>query len=335
MRERKVGDIKLTLACMETDRTRPILDGRVRVPGCELVPVHADPQDIFRRALQEQAFDVSELSMGSHITTTARGDNKYIALPVFLSRSFRHSCIYVRSDRGIATPADLKGRRIGIADYQQTAVLWLRGMLHDQYGVAASDVRWRTGGMEAPAPVRLALDLPAHLDVRRIGPTDILNDLLAKGEIDAIMSPNPPSCYVKKAAPVERLFPDYQKAEIAYFEQTGFFPIMHALTIRKDVVAANPQLPLEMFRAFVQAKAIAMAEFNQSGVLKFALPWLVCHYAETRRIMGPNIWAYGFRENRDEIAAMTRYAHQDGLAARIVDPAELFHPSTLDAADVA
>lgn len=328
-------NIKLTLACVETDRTRPILDGRVPVAGCELVPVHADPQEIFRRALQEQAYDLSELSMGSHITTTARGDNKYVAIPVFLSRSFRHSCIYVRSDRGIDTPADLKGRRIGIADYQQTAVLWLRGMLHEQYGVAASDVQWRTGGMEAPAPVRLALDLPGHLDVQRIGPTDTLNDLLAGGEIDAIMSPMPPSSYVKRTAPVERLFPDYQQAEVAYFKQTGFFPIMHCLTIRKDVAAANPDLPLALFRAFAKAKAIALAELNQSGVLKSALPWLVCHYAETCSIMGPNPWPYGFKENVDAVRAMCRYASTDGLAARVVDPAELFHPSTLDAADFA
>jgi 4,5-dihydroxyphthalate decarboxylase len=330
-----VADIKLTLACMETDRSRPILDGRVPVPGFEIVPAYAEPHEIFRRALQEQAYDLSELSMGSHITTTARGDNKYIAIPVFLSRSFRHSCIYVRSDRGIATPADLKGRRIGINDYQQTAVLWLRGMLQDEYGVAASDMQWRTGGMEAPAPVRLAIDLPAHLDVKRIGPADTLNALLVSGEIDAIMSPMPPSCYVKKTAPVERLFPDYQAAEVAYFKRTGFFPIMHCLTIRNDIAAANPDLPLALFHAFAKAKAIAMAELNQSGVLKSSLPWLVCHYAETKRIMGPNPWPYGFKENVEEVRAMCRYAATDGLAARMVDPAELFHPSTLDAADVA
>jgi 4,5-dihydroxyphthalate decarboxylase len=241
----------------------------------------------------------------------------------------------VRSDRGITTPADLKGRRIGIADYQQTAVLWLRGMLHEQYGVAAGDMRWRTGGMEAPAPVRLAIDLPPHLDVQRIGPIDTLNALLVSGEIDAIMAPMPPSSFIKKTAPVERLFPNYQATEVAYFKQTGFFPIMHCLTIRNDIAAANPELPLALFHAFAKAKAIAMAELNQGGVLKCSLPWLVCHAAETRSIMGPNPWPYGFKENVDEVRAMCRYAVTDGLAARMVDPAELFHPSTLDAADAA
>jgi 4,5-dihydroxyphthalate decarboxylase len=247
---------------METDRSQPILDGRVKVEGFDIEFVRADPQDIFRRALQEEAFDLSELSMGSHITTTARGDAKYIGVPVFLSRSFRHSCIYVRSDRGINTPQDLKGRRIGIADYQQTAVLWLRGMLHDEYGVAASDIHWRTGGMEKPMPVRLALKLPPHLDVQRIGETDTLNSLLVAGEIDGIMSPNAPSSFVNKTAPVARLFPDYHAAEVAYGRKTRFFPIMHTLTIRKTVAAAHPALPLALFRAFAKAKALAMSDLN-------------------------------------------------------------------------
>jgi 4,5-dihydroxyphthalate decarboxylase len=320
---------------MHTDRSQPILDGRVKVEGFDIEPVHADPQDIFRRALQEEAFDLSELSMGSHITTTARGDAKYIAVPVFLSRSFRHSCIYVRGDRGITKPQDLKGKRIGIADYQQTAVLWLRGMLHDEYGVAASDMKWRTGGMEKPMPVRLALKLPPNLDVQRIGDNETLNGLLEAGEIDGIMAPTAPSSFSKKGAQVVRLFPDYHQAEMAYAKKTGFFPIMHTLTIRKKIAAAHPELPLALFKAFAKAKAMAMSDLNQSGVLKFALPWLVCHAADTREIMGANFWRYGFKETRDEVAAMTRYAHEDGLADRVVDPAELFHPSTLDAPDAA
>jgi 4,5-dihydroxyphthalate decarboxylase len=328
--------VKLTLACIESDRTRRILDGEIAVPGFALEPVHADPQEIFRRALREQAYDLSELSMGSHITTTALRQNHYIAVPVFLSRSFRHSCIYVRSDRGIKRPEDLKGRRIGIADYQQTAILWLRGMLAEQYGVAPTEVSWRTGGMEqAGAPVRLALDLPANLDVQRIGDADTLSGLLASGDIDAIMSPNPPSCFTRQSAPVERMFPNYPDAERAYYKQTGYFPIMHVLTIRKTVAEQHPELPLALFQAFAKAKAAALKDLGQSGVLTAALPWLVSHYTDTKALMGDNYWRYGFNETRDEVAAMCRYAHADGLAPRLVDPAELFHPSTLGAPDVA
>ena len=330
-----MADAKLTLACLETDRSRPILDGRVKVPGAEFSHFRQDDaQVIFRRTLQEAAFELAELSMGSHITATANRNHKYWALPVFLSRSFRHSCIYVRSDRGINSASDLKGRRIGIADYAQTAVLWLRGILHDQYGVAASDVSWRTGGMEqAGAPVRLALELPPHLDVKRIGDADSLNSLLVAGEIDAIMSPMPPSCFTKKTAPVARLFPDYREAEMAYYKQTKFFPIMHVLTIRKDVAEAHPELPLALFQGFAKAKAIAMGELNQSGVLKSALPWLVSHAADTRALMGTNYWPYGLAANAEEVRAMCRYAHEDGLAPRMVEPEELFHPSTLQAPD--
>ena len=328
-----MGQTRLTIACVVNDRTRPILDGRVPVPGFDLVPIHADPQDIFRRALQEGAFDVTELSMGSHITTTARGDNKYLGIPAFLSRSFRHSSIYIRTDRGIAGAADLRGKRIGIADYQQTAVLWVRGILSDQYGVAPGDVAWRTGGLEkAGAPQRLALKLPPHLDLRPIGPSDSLNSLLAAGELDAIISPRPPSCFTAGSAPVARLFPNYRDAEVAYFKESGFFPIMHVLAVRKDVADAHPELPVALFQAFAQAKRLAYADLAEQGVLSVALPWIVSELAQTQAIMGPDPWPYGFRENERELAAMARYAHADGLAERRVEPAELFHPATLERA---
>jgi 4,5-dihydroxyphthalate decarboxylase len=329
-----MAEITLSLACTATDRTRPILDGRIRVPGCQIVALPGATQDIFRRTLNEHAFDAAELSMGSHILTTARGDAAYHGLPVFLSRAFRHGAIYIRTDRGIAGPADLAGKRVGIADYQQTAVLWVRGILADHYGVKPTEIHWRTGGVEhANAPRRLALDLPAGLDVEPIAAGETLNGLLEAGAIDAVIAPNPPSCLATRSAAVGRLFPDYQKAEVAYWRDTGFFPIMHLLVVRKDVAAAHPWLPLELTRAFMAAKALSLAELAGMGVPAVALPWIATHYAATRAIMGANPWRYGLRENLEELKAMTRYAAADGLASRDVDPAELFHPSTLEAAD--
>jgi len=324
-------DLKLTLACVATDRSRPILDGRVAVPGVAFDASPGEPEAIFRTALREHAWDVTELSMSSHITVAARGDAHYVGIPVFLSRAFRHSGIYVRADRGIDRPEDLKGRTIGLPEYQQTAALWVRGILRDLHGVGVRDVSWRIGGVEQTGQQeRIRLDLPADLDVRPIGPEETLNGLLMAGKIDAIVSPRPPSSLGDPDIPVGRLFPDYRGAEIDYHRQTGFFPIMHCLAVRRTLAAEHPDLPGKLFRAFVEARNMALAELGLINVLRVSLPWVASALADTKEVMGEDIWPYGFRRNRDEISAMTRYAHEDGLTARRLEPEELFHPSTLD-----
>lgn len=324
-------DLTLTLACVATDRSRPILDGRVAVPGVAFEATPGEPEAIFRNALREHTWDVTELSMSSHITVTARGDAHYVGIPVFLSRAFRHSGIYVRTDRGITRPEDLKGRAIGLPEYQQTAALWVRGILRDLHGVGVRDAKWRIGGVaQAGQTERIKLDLPADIDVAPIAPDETLNDLLAAGEIDAIVSPRPPACLDDPAVPVARLFPDYRAAEIAYHERTGFFPIMHCLAIRRSLADAHPDLPAKLFRAFVEARDMALAELGLINVLRVSLPWVAAALAETKAVMGVDIWPYGFPRNREEITAMTRYAHEDGLTAERLQPEALFHPSTLE-----
>ena len=317
--------LTLSLACTLSDRTRPILDGRLAVPGVRFVALPGEPEDIFRRALRDRAFDVTELSMGSHIVTTARGDAPYIGVPVFPSRAFRHSAIYVRTDRGIRAAADLAGRTIGLPEYQQTAALWVRGILRDQHGVDTRAIAWRTGGE------RVAIQLPGGLDVRPLG--EDLDAALAAGRLDALIGPRPPACFVGRTAPVDRLYPDFRREEEAYFRATGFFPIMHCLALQRDVAAAHPWLPVELFRAFARAKALALAELSMVNVLRVSLPWIAAEAAAQTALMGGDPWPYGFARNRDEIAAMIRYAVHDGLAARPLDPAELFHASTLDLRD--
>jgi 4,5-dihydroxyphthalate decarboxylase len=321
--------LTLSLGCFLTDRSRPLLDGRVTVPGVTLQRV-PEEDNLFRRALRERAFEVTELSMASHIVTTARGDAPYVGVPVFLSRAFRHSAIYVRTDRGIHTAADLAGRRIGLPEYQQTAALWVRGMLREHYGVDTRGIAWRTGGLEQPgAGERVALALPPGLDVQAIGPGETLNGLLAAGRLDAIIGPRPPSCFGAGGAPVARLYPDYRREEEAYFRATGFFPIMHCLTVRQDVAAAHPWLPAALFRAFAAAKAMSLAELALVNVLRISLPWVTSEAAAAAALFGGNPWPYGFARNRDEIAAMLRYAMADGLASQGIAPEALFHPSTL------
>lgn len=331
-----MAEVSLTLACTVSDRSRPILDGRITVPGCRLVTLPGESDDIFRRALRDRAFEITELSMASHIVTTARGDSPYIAVPVFLSRAFRHSAIYVRTDRGIAGAVDLRGKTIGLREYQQTLAMWVRGMLRDAHGVDAREMRWRTGGLERPGGgERIAIELPPEIDLQQVGPTDTLNGLFAAGKLDAVISGQPPSCFTKKAAPVDRLYPNYREAEVAYHRSTGFFPIMHCIAIRKDVASAYPWLAVELFRAFAKAKALAMVDLQASNILRVSLPWVAADYEDARAILGANPWPYGFKANETELRAMLDYAASDGLIARALDPAELFDPSTLDALDQA
>ncbi|MFM7691636.1 MAG: hypothetical protein ACKPAC_19615, partial [Alphaproteobacteria bacterium] len=267
-------------------------------------------------------FDISELSMGSHIVTSARGDAPYIGVPVFLSRAFRHSAIYIRTDRGINSAADLAGREIGLPEYQQTAALWVRGVLRDHYGVDTKGISWRTGGE------RVAITLPDGFKVKPMG--ESLEEALAAGRIDALIAPRPPACFNTGSAPVARLFPDYRREEESWFRASGFFPIMHCLAVRKDVAERHPWLPVELFRAFSAAKAASLAEMSLVNVLRVSLPWIAAEAEAQSAIFGGNPWPYGFKRNRDEIAAMIRYAVEDGLAARQMEPEELFHPSVLD-----
>ncbi|WP_270934540.1 substrate-binding domain-containing protein [Falsiroseomonas oryzae] len=326
----KTSHLSLSIGCFLTDRSRPVLDGRTPVEGVELRH-DPDQEDIFRRALRERAFEVTELSMSSHIVTTARGDAPYVGIPVFLSRAFRHGAIYIRTDRGITRPEDLAGRTIGLPEYQQTAALWARGMLREQYGVDTRGVAWRTGGLEKPnAGERVPLKLPPELDVQPIGPGETLNAMLADGRLDALIGPRPPSCFTNRSAPVARLFPESRAAEEAYYRATGFFPIMHCLTVRKDVAEAHPWLPAALFRAFCQARAAALAELKLVNVLRVSLPWIVQEAAAQTALLGGDPWPYGFARNRDELAAMIRYAVADGMVATPIEPEALFHPSTLE-----
>lgn len=321
--------LTVSLACTQTDRAAPILDGRIPIEGCEVLPLPGQTQDIFRRALNDQAFDIAEMSFSSHMVQVLRGVRDYVAIPVFLSRSFRHSSIYIRTDRGIDRPEDLAGRTMGLEQYQQTVGLWVRGILGDEYGVSTQDVNWKNGGLDQPGGgERLPLKLPDSVRLSAIGPSETLSGLLASGGLDALIATRPPSCFEKGAPNVARLFPDYQKAEMAYFARTRCFPIMHCVVIRQSLVDKHPWLPTEVFRAFVKAKAYALKELTLVNILRISLPWIAEHEAETRKLLGDNMWSYGFKESRHEVATALRYSHNDGLIDRQLTPEEIFHPST-------
>jgi 4,5-dihydroxyphthalate decarboxylase len=328
-----MSDLSISLGLSISDRSRPILDGRVTVPGCAVDAIGGDLQEIFHRASDDGEFTASEMSMGGHILATARGDSRHYGLPIFLSRVFRHTAIYVRGGAGIEQPTDLNGRTIGIPQYQQTANLWVRGILRDMYGVDTKSIHWRAGSSEESDPrAWTEIDLPADVDVKPIGEGNTLVKLFQAGELDGIISARRPSI-ASADGELQPLFKTPREAEEDYFRATGFFPIMHVVGIRKDVADANPWLPAELTKAFMRAKRIAADELMLGNFLRVSMPWVADHARAVKALMGDNPWRYGFRESYDELCAMLRYAAHDGLTKRQLEPAELFHPRTLDIPD--
>jgi 4,5-dihydroxyphthalate decarboxylase len=320
-----MGKLTITIACRGYDRVRALIDGTVTVDGCETVVLPWKAEEIFLRAYNGAQFDVTELSMSSHLVTTAKGIARYVAIPVFVSRMFRHSAIYVRADRKIERPADLRGKTIGVPEYQMTAALWVRGMLSDEYGVRSEEMRWRTGGLEIPGRAeKFGLVVKPPFDVRPIPSGRTLNELLACGELDAVVSARPPSCFGVDTSAIRRLFPNYREAEERYFEKTGLFPIMHVIGIRRDLAARYPWLAGAVYRAFRRAQAACAAAMDDDNALEAMLPWFLHELAATKKIMGSDYWPYGIEANRAAIGAMIRYAHEQGLTERELSVEELF-----------
>lgn len=313
----------LSIGCTFSDRIEALLDGRVRVAGHDADLRIVEAQKLFRQVLSDSAFDVAELSMGSHIAAVAAGRRDYVGVPVFLSRSFRHSNLYIRTDRGIARPEDLAGRTIGLVDYQQTAALWLRGLLDDEHGVGRDAVRWVTAGLHAPVlRDRATMTLPAGIRVERSPAT--LDGLLAEGAIDAIISPGAPRCFLQQTAPVARMWPDPRSAELEYWRRTRLFPIMHVLVVRRTLVETYPGLPDMLYTAFEEARRLAAADLIARDFPKVALPWLSDHARAVRATLGGDPWTYGLEANRAALETMLRYAESDGLAGPCLTPDALF-----------
>lgn len=323
--------LQVSLAAGDYDRTRAIFDGRARIEGCEVVAVQLEPEEAFHRAFKYQDFDISEISMSSYTMTTARGDSHYIAIPAFVSRLFRHSGIYIRADRGINCAQDLKGKTIGLPEYQITANVWIRGILQDEYGVKPSDIKWRRGGVEdAGRDERAPIKLPPDIDLADIPTHRTLSDMLALGELDGLISARAPSCYLNGAPNVDRLFPDYPKVEEDYFRRTGIFPIMHCIGIRRSLAEKHPWLATSVYKAFLQAKEHCMKELGQIGHLATSQPWSVAENDRLKKIMGADYWSYGVEPNRHVLETLVRYSFEQGLSVRKLDVDEMFSPSTYD-----
>jgi 4,5-dihydroxyphthalate decarboxylase len=315
--------LRISLAFGDYDRTRPLASGEVAIEGVDPVVVQLEPEEMFYRAVRHAEFDVTELSLSSLTLQTALGKSAYVGLPVFLSRAFRHTSVYIRRDRGIAAPADLRGRHIGTPEYQLTACVWARGLLADA-GVAPGDVTWVRGGMEEAGRIeKFGGDFPG-LAFADAPPGRTLSQMLGAGEIDGIIGPRMPSAFMSMPDKVGWLFPDPAAAASDYFRRTGVFPIMHVLAVRRSLVEAHPFLPRALFKAFSRAKALAMARLADTSAAKATLPFLEETLSAARALMGPDYWSYGIAGNERTLEAFLDLHHAQGLSPRRLGIADLF-----------
>ena len=325
-----MSKLSLSIGIGNYDRVRAIADGDVQIDGVDPVFMWLEPEEIFFRAFRNAEFDICELSLSSYSVKTAANDCPYVAIPVFPSRAFRHTAIYVRTDR-IKSPADLKGKTVGLPEWQLTANVWARAILEDDHGVKPSDMRWVRAGLEMPGRIeKIALDLPPDIRISDAAPDTTLNQLLADGQIDAIIAPRAPSCMEQGHPHVGYLFADTQQAASEYYARTKIFPIMHVLGIRRTLVEQHPWLPMAALKAFTAAKNLAQHRLADPSASKVTLPFIEEAVARARALIGEDWWPYGLAANRHLLDTFLRHHHAQGLSARRLAPEELFHPSTVE-----
>ncbi len=326
-----MADLDLSICFWNYDRTMPLLDGRVVIDGVSPDYTVLGPPENFRRTFTDSPFDVTEMSFSNYMAAFAENRSPYHAIPVFLSRTFRHGAIFIRTDRGIDRPRDLEGKTIGLVEYDMTAAVVVRGMLRDEYDVDTKAIHWRVGDPETPWRETIPIPwVPHGTDVQPMADKETLNDGLVSGTLDAVVGIEPPSCFTAGEPGVTRLFPEWRATERDYFTRTRIFPIMHAVGIKRDLVDANPGLAGALYGAFEDAKAIALSELAVTNAPKTTLPWVAAELRTTRNIMGDDYWPYGIEKNRNVLESLIRYSYEDGLTDRRLSIDELFVPSMLD-----
>jgi 4,5-dihydroxyphthalate decarboxylase len=325
-----MSKVQLSIAMGDYDRTRALFDGRVQIDGVDPVYMLLSPEEMFFRAMRSQDFDVTELSLSSYLVKHSKGECPYVAIPVFLSRAFRHTSIYVRKDR-IKRPEDLKGKRVGLPEYQLTANVWARSILQDDYGVRPEDITWVRGGIETPGrPEKIKLDLPANVHVEPARDGTTISELLDRGEIDGFIGPRPPSGQALKNPDIGWLFDDPTAVAKDYYRRTGVFPIMHVVGIRKELAERHAWLPGALLKAFTQSKTAALELLADTSATKVTLPFVEEQLKAARQTMGEDYWSYGVAAARKTLETFVRHHHSQGLSARLVSVDELFHPSTYE-----
>jgi 4,5-dihydroxyphthalate decarboxylase len=321
-----VSRIPLTLAISHYDHVADLVNGRVPVEGVELTALTLQIEEIFFRAFNFRDFDVSEVSMAKFSSLASQGDSPFVGIPVFPSRVPRHSSIYIRRDGSVKQPSDLKGKRVGIPEWAQTAAVYSRGLLQHQYGVELASVQWVQAGVDQPGrQEKVKLKLPAGINYSA-APDKSLSGMLISGEIDAALSAHPPACYEHGHPNVVRMFEDYLDVEMKYVRDTGIFPIMHAVAFRREVVDANPWVAANLFKAFEEAKRRSVQRTLNNTSSTLPIPWCYELARRAQAIVGEDLMPYGVDANRTTLDAFLQYGFEQGVLHRRMTPEELFPP---------
>lgn len=317
--------LNLSIAIERYDHVRDLLDGSVRADGIEFTVLNQPVEETFFRFIKYQEFDVAEMSAGKYVAMVAAGDCPFVALPVFPSRMYRHSSIYVRKGAGLDDAGQLKGKRVGVPEWAQTASIYSRGFLGEHHGVPLTDVEWVQAGVnQAGRREKVALHLPPGVRYRA-EPANSLRAMLLAGELDALMSARPPEAHPD----IVRMYPSYAAVEEALFHSTGIFPIMHMVAIKREVLRRHPWVAMNLYKAFTAAKDNSLARMRDITASHVPLPWAQTLAERAVAMMGEDFWPYGLEPNRVTLEAFTRFAHQQGVTARKVAVEELFPENVL------
>jgi 4,5-dihydroxyphthalate decarboxylase len=323
-------NVHLTLAINDYDHVRDLVTGAVPVEGIDLTCLTLSVEEIFWRFSRHREWEVSEMSLAQYCALRAGGDDSISAIPVFPSRSFRHSAIFIRADGPVDDPAALAGARIGVPEWTQTATVWARGLLQHSYGIDLTGVRWVRGGTNEPGRVEgIKLDLPERFDVSNESERS-LNELLLAGEIAALICPHPPDEFEARSGRVVRLFSDYRTVEEQYFRETGIFPPMHVVALRSDALERHPWIAMNLFEAFTEAKRRGVARAIDPNTPRYPVPWSFANAHRAEELMGEDLWPYGLEPNRVSLDAFLEMAYEQGVCKRRLAPEELFAPQVLD-----
>ena len=316
---------QLTFACGDYDRTQALIDGTVKPEGLELNWLVLPHLEIWTRMLNHYEFDASELSLSSYLIARTLG-KPLIAIPVFPARAFRHSYIFVNTKSGIKEPRDLMGKTVGLAEFQQTATVWVRGILQHEYGVSLEKIRWFTWVKQD----RMAIEMSHRYDVQKIPEGINPDQLLIDGELDAMICANLFPSLLRGAPNVRRLFENYEEVEVAYYKKTGIFPIMHTVAMREELWKECPWIATSLFKAFQRAKELAYQRVNDVSPYKISLAWFREPVRKQKEILGDDPWPYGLEKNRQTVETLMGYLYEQGLAKRKIGVEELFAPNTLN-----
>ena len=321
--------VPLALACGAYDRTAALARGDIQPEGVDLTFLALPVEETFFRMTRHREFDAAEMSLSSYLISLEAGA-PFVAIPAFVSRAFRHNGIYVGPASRNSTPAGLAGGVVGVAEYQLTANVWIRGILAERHGLPVTSVRYRTGGLHEPGRVaKLAHDPPPGVEIEPIPPGATLAQMLAAGQIDALYTPRVPRGFSEGR--VRRLFADSRGEEERYFAATGIFPVMHVVVLRREVYEQRPWLAQSLYKAFEQARREAAARLAETAAGACLLPWAYADAERTRNMMGANFWSYGLAGNEQTLRTFVRYSFEQGLIKQQPTPAELFAPETREA----